>query len=276
MTRTIETQTNTNPQLQVEGTSVSPVAKPAINIVGFAQSWVQAPWHDLSQEIWGMNALHKLADARPDLNPRFNRWYQLHDIDSHHRADRDEHVAWLRNSGLPVIMWPEHVEKYGSEIPNAFPYPKLAVTEMFGRYFTNTVSWMIAHAIFEQRPHIGVFGIDMAQDSEYAHQRPSCEFFLGWAVGAGISLHIPDTSDLLKAPFMYGAEDGNPMRIKMESRLEELTGRKNEVQNQINQLTGQLQQATTVLHQILGAEEDTRYYLRAWTMPQNADGKVPT
>ena len=229
-----------------------PVPNPAVNIVGFAPSWENTPW-DGGAELWGMNALHKVAPDKP-----WTRWYQLHDLDEHHAKDKDEHVAWLNGSGLPIVMWEEHVNKY-PEVVNAVAYPREAIVEMFGRYFTNTVSWMIAHALYEDREAIGVYGVDMAQDSEYGHQRPSCEYFIGWARGKGVDVTIPENSDLLKAPFLYGIEDPGPMRKKMVARQKELAERKNSLEGQINQ--GQVQ-----LHQVLGALEDTQYWLRAWTM----------
>jgi hypothetical protein len=240
------------------------VQNPTVYIVGFAPSWTETPWDD-GGERWGMNALHKLAPDKP-----FDRWYQLHDIDEHHKDDRDEHVGWLRGSKLPIVMWPEHVEKYGDEIPNAVPYPKAEVIEKFGKYFTNTVSWMIAHALYEGRENIGVFGVDMAQDSEYGHQRPSCEYFVGWARGMGVNVHIPDTSDLLKAPFLYGVEDGGQLRAKMVNRQKELMERKANLEAQGNQVQA-------ALHQVLGALEDTQYWLRAWTLEGiGGDGNGPT
>src|SRR3990172_9538950 len=189
--------------------------KPTVYIVGFAPSWPSTPWTDPSAELWGMNALHKVAGNRP-----WSRWYQLHDIDTHHPQDRAEHVAWLRNSNVPIVMWEESVAKYIHELPNAVPYPKQAVLAHFGTYFTNTVSWMIAQAILEHRTKIGVYGVDMAQETEYGVQRPSCEFFLGWARGAGIQIDLPDTSDLLRTPYLYGVEDmaGVALRQKDKTR----------------------------------------------------------
>ena len=248
--------------------SSKPAAKvqnPTVHIVGFAPSWVETPWDD-DGERWGMNALHKIAPDKP-----FDRWYQLHDIDEHHKEDRAEHIGWLRGSKLPIIMWPEHIEKYGKEIPNAVAYPKDEVIAMFGKYFTNTVSWMVAHALFEDRENIGVYGVDMAQDSEYGNQRPSCEYFVGWARGMGKTVFIPATSDLLKAPFLYGVEDGGALRTKMVGRQKELQERKAHLEGQ----AGQVNQA---LQQVLGALEDTQYWIRAWSMEASigGDGNGPT
>lgn len=249
-------------------TSVSPntgvaLATKSVQIVGFAPSWIETPW-DNGAHLWGMNALHKLA---PDK--RWSMWFQLHDIDRHHKEDRAEHVGWLRDSGLPIYMWEHHLARYQAELPNAIPYPKEAILGHFGSYFTNTVSWMIAMAIVSGYQDIGVYGIDMAQDSEYAHQRPSCEFFLGWAAGAGVRLSIPSSSDLLKTPYLYGAEEeeANALRTKYQVRLKELNERKTAMERDF----GNLQAA---LNQIAGAIENTQYFLRAWSQP-NLDGANP-
>lgn len=233
------------------------LVKPTVYIVGFAPSWIETPWADPNAELWGMNALHKLAGDKP-----WARWYQLHDIEKYHRDDFEEHTTWLRESGLPVLMFPEHLVKYQHIVPNAIPYPQQAILNRFQphAYFTNTVSWMIAHAIYENRLKVGVYGVDMAQDSEYGHQRPSCEYFLGLAAGQGMEVELPPTSDLIKTPFLYGLEDGSVFRTKLDARMKELTQRRQEVEQQL----GQLQQAH---QQILGAIENNSYILRAWTQP---------
>lgn len=248
-------------------TSVSPntgVATRSVIIVGFAPSWEETPW-DSGADLWGMNALHKVAADKP-----WKAWFQLHDIDRHHPVDREEHVTWLRDSGLPIYMWPEHVAKYGAEIPNAIPYPKDEVLAHFGGYFTNTVSWMIALAIMGRYHNIGVYGIDMAQDSEYGNQRPSCEFFLGWAAGAGINLFVPQSSDLLKTPYLYGLEEeaADALRTKYEVRLKDLQQRQSQMQAQYNQLQAGL-------NQMAGAIENTQYFLRAWSQPSLDGGHKP-
>jgi hypothetical protein len=201
-----------------------------------------------------MNALHKVAPDRP-----WTAWFQLHDIERHHPNDLVEHLEWLRTCDIPVYMWAEHIEKY--QIPTAIPFPREAIIAHFGEYFTNTVAWMIAYAIMSQYKKIGVYGIDMAQDEEYMHQRPSVEYFLGWAKGAGIELEVPIVSDLLKAPFLYGYnDDGGIFRTKLQARLQELQQRKAEMESQ-------REQSHAIILQIIGAMEDLQYILRAWSQP---------
>jgi len=209
-----------------------------------------------------MNDLHAVKDA---AEKPWTKWFQLHDIDKHHEHNADTHVGWLNQQDFPVVMFEGHVDK---RINNPEPYPKAEILEEFGTYFTNSVSWMIALAIAEGYEKIGIYGIDMAQDSEYGHQRPSCEYFVGWAQGRNIEIDVAESSDLLKTPFLYAVEDGGPLRRKLESRMKELTERKTQIDGQMNQL--QLQSAN-----LAGALEDTRYYLRAWSQGEMTDGPEP-
>jgi hypothetical protein len=79
-------------------------------------------------------------------------------------------------------------------------------------YFTNSISYMIALAIYEKYEEIGIYGVDMATggfdtpNGEYAHQRPSCEYYIGIAVGRNIKVTVPSSADLLKTRFLYGPE----------------------------------------------------------------------
>jgi hypothetical protein len=229
---------------------------PKVYIVGFAPSWVDTPWDEQGSHYWGMNALHKLAP-----NQNWSAWFQLHDVKEHHPHDLDEHVEWLGSQNFPVYMWEEHILEYSDRIPNAVPYPRQQILDKYGQYFTNTVSWMIALAIEVHFETIAVYGVDMAQDSEYQNQRPSCEYFLGWAKGAGIDLEIPKTSDLLKSPYLYGYQDGSVMTAKYRARLKELTERRAELERQRNA-------AHEGLLQVMGAAEDTSYWLRVWTQEE--------
>lgn len=237
-----------------------------VGIIGFAESWSDTNWSKRS-EFWGMNALHRVAGDRP-----FTRWFQLHDIEKHH-ADDEGHMAFLAQAPFPVYLWPEHVDQWLDRIPTAVPFPKEEVLKEFPRgYFTNTVSWLIALAILEGHfNYIDIFGVHMAVHNptlhggdEYSHQRPSCEYLIGLAEGRGIEVFIPATSDLLKSPHLYGAEDGPWFTQKMNARLKDLRERKNGIDQQAAQLQAQS-------NQLLGAIDDTTYYIRIGTLPDGRD-----
>lgn len=264
-----------------------------VAIVGYTTSNLLTPWDD-GFEVWICNDLHKHV---PD---KWDRLYDLHDAKE--IVKDADHEQYLRKCQRPVFVWEAR-----QEWPGSVSFPKDAVTDALGRYFTNSISWMTAHALLEQaemattwatwqaetairenpglenfRPvmvaaaraealshsEIHVYGVDMAQGTEYAAQRPSCEYFLGIATGMGIKVYIPPESDLLKVIGLYGAEDDTPFRAKIQSRERDLTVRMEQMNNQYMQMQGQL-------NQLQGALEDVRYWKAVWLAPHaNRDGSA--
>jgi hypothetical protein len=199
-----------------------------IAIVGCSDSKDMAPFNDPTWEIWGVNNLFFHI-------PRWNRWFEIHNItrsegqwmrrgSSNFRGqDINAYVADLAKMTCPVYM-----QRHWDEIPSSTPYPLNEIKRRFGSvlgwyncaidgvdedcmnpqlYGTNTVTYMILLAILEGATHIGVWGVDMAVDTEYHYQRPSCEYALGVAIGLGIQVYVPPQADLLKAVTLYGFEE---------------------------------------------------------------------
>lgn len=203
-----------------------------ICILGCADSKNQAPYDDKTWEIWGVNNLYGDPICR-----RYTRWFEIHHIhfdgmiwyrrgstEFRGRAVND-YLNDLANLNVPVYMqrpWPR--------IPKSVQYPIIKVTNLFGRYFTNTVSYMLALAIMERPVEISIFGVDMAVGTEWHHQRPSCELIIGMAMGLGIKVWIPDEADLLKTRFMYGFEELaiEVHKAKIQKMLQEMEKRKND------------------------------------------------
>lgn len=235
-----------------------------VAIVGCSDSKHLAPFDDTSFEIWGVNNLF------PQL-PRANRWFEIHHLSKEgdkflRRGSLDfrgqkvsdyirELGAWTKEKNCRVYM-----QKIWEEIPTSTPYPLKEITSMFGNYFTNTVSYEIALAIAEGFEEIHVYGVDMAVDTEYHHQRPSCEYFLGLALGKGIKVHIPAEADLLKSRFLYGFQEPEIqawnkkcMNISksMAEKRAKLEGESRMKEAQINQYIG-AQQAIKELNKIWG------------------------
>lgn len=234
--------------------------KDKVAIIGFAHTRNEAPFGDQDFEIWGINRLHV---SMPDR--RWDRYFQLHDLEAAHGQD-EQHLSWLRSLKAPVYLRADDLGKFG--IPSEVPFPKDQMVSTFGNYFTNTISWLLGLAIWMGFKEIAVYGVDMAVDtvleSEYAYQRPSCEYFLGIAAGQGIIVHIPAGSDLLKATHLYGFETGGILREKYESRLQELNQRQQELQQQLAGMDQQRAQMIASINQMEGAKQDTQYWLRNW------------
>lgn len=248
-------QCDTPPPLGcVTGTNI-PRTRQNVAIVGFApgsMTQVRAFFDDPNWEIWGINQLYITF---PMMAEKATRWFQIHRRESYERnVDRDHsHHAWLQNQR----KFPIYMEEQQPDVPMSVAMPWQALIEKFGSYFTNSISWEIALAVHEGFKRIALYGIDMAQDNEYTYERPSVEYFLGWARGSGIEVIIPAESDLLKTMWIYPLENSNPFRERIEGRMRELRQR-------INQHAAAEQEAHDARMQLLGAEDNMSYIRRAW------------
>jgi hypothetical protein len=237
-----------------------PRTRSKVSIVGFAPSTmgrVRYVWDDPDMEIWAINQLYM---AMPNMVNKATRWFQIHPKHEYEKGVRDHsHAAWLaQQTNYPIYMMDQE-----PHIPMCVRFPREQVMAYFPRnYWTNSISWEIALAIMEGFKEIHIYGVDMAQDDvlcdEYAHQRPSCEYFIGYAEGCGIKVVIPEASDLLKAMWVYPFEDAAPFFTKIQSRRQELRGRINENAN------AEMNMRDTRM-QLIGALENMNYVERAWT-----------
>ena len=215
-------------------------SKDKVAIVGFADGHRHlAPFDNPEFEIWGLNRLHAA------LPGRYDRWLEIHDIgmylgDKGQPVDT-EHLEFLRSFAGPVYLRPQDMGRV--MCPSAVPFPVASALRDFGSYFTNSVSYMLALGIAMQFKEIHLYGVDMAVDqlftAEYRQQRPSCEYFMGIAIGRGIKIYKPPGSDLLIADHLYGLEDDTPIMLKRLARMEELGKRKEGIRSQLAQLDAQ-------------------------------------
>lgn len=227
--------------------------KDKVCIVGCSQSKADTPFEQKEEyEFWGVNNLFLTLP-----NEGWTRWFEIHQI-------THEEGHWLRRGGrdfrgqpvqeylegLGKLKCPVYMQASNPLVRNAVPYPLQEVVEKYGRYFTNTVSWEIALAIHMGFREIRIYGVDMAVDSEYFWQRPSCEYFLGLAKGMGVEIFIPDDCDLLKARFLYGFDEVKELgwTNKVEKTLKKLDEKRQKalqdaafLQKQADQYTGAIQ-----------------------------------
>lgn len=206
-----------------------------VAILGTAPGYMDAPFGDPSWEIWGLSRTYNSL-------PRYDRWFELHELEHvcstwspgsevAERAARADYHRWLKTAECPVYLRRPRPDR----VPNGVQFPFTELLSRFPRrYFTNTVSWMIAQAISMGAEEVGVWGVDMALSSEYGHQRPSCEYFLGLAEGLGVKVTIPIKSDLLKTRRIYALEDDDAFAKKLSQKRQEAQERQQQAQAQIS------------------------------------------
>jgi len=86
------------------------------------------------------------------------------------------------------------------EVPLSQAFPLEKCVEVFGYpYFTNTICYMIAFAIMSGAREIQLFGINQVGGQEYAEERGGVEYWIGQALGRGISVTVNgDKSQVMK------------------------------------------------------------------------------
>jgi hypothetical protein len=242
-----------------------------VAVVGYTHSNRHAPWDDPSWTLWGLNNLHRWVIDRPGEVTRWAGWFDLHD-DATIEAD-PEHVKWLEaEHPFPVWAW-----RPRPEWPATVQFDGDGLRRRFATdYFTNSISWMIAQAIetvawaVGDGAEIGVWGVDMAEGSEYAAQRPSCEYFLGIARGMGIKVTVAESSDLLKTAAPYGNDAMSAgLKAKLDERHEEILERQGQARARLGQLAAERGEIEAGLHQMQGALEMLAYFRGVWINPSH-------
>tara|TARA_R110000744_G_scaffold97508_3_gene188415 strand:- start:3071 stop:3658 length:588 start_codon:yes stop_codon:yes gene_type:complete len=103
---------------------------------------------------------------------------------------------------LAEYTQPIYMQKHWADIPTSIAFPlaelKKTIFNNFHRkwsgqvdFYNSSPAYMIALAIHEGATTIGLYGIDVLDDSEYAYETPCLEYLLGYAAGKGIEIITP-------------------------------------------------------------------------------------
>ena len=212
-----------------------------VALVGYAESTRHlAPYHDPEWSVWGVNQLNRFI-------PRADRWFEMHRAWNTHVVEGTDYAGFLRNLPIPVYMsYPDQT------IPNALAYPKGKIVGALKlEYLTSTIAEMLCLAIYEGFTTIGLFGIDLAVNEEWAYQKPCAEFWLGFAHARGIRLVLPQRTALLKSRFSYGytADDYVPVPTQsIEKNILKYKAKLIELQGKAQAVDGAIQMMETFLY----------------------------
>ena len=103
-----------------------------------------------------------------------------------------KHYEWLQNNREVTVFMTDHFD----DVPMSKRFPLDEMKDYFTGaewYFTTTVAYAIAYAIYAGYKRIEVYGVEMETNTEYAHQRPCVAYWCGVAYGKGIEVdfHSP-------------------------------------------------------------------------------------
>jgi hypothetical protein len=188
----------------------------SVIIIGKGEGWKNAPEKGVGRQIWGVN---DICLRRP-VDLVFN----MHDLDKHKKHGLfKKTVEFINLASLPVIT-----QKKYDYIPTSEAFP-LHHFAFHRRYFTNSIDYMVAYAWYlnNSRPHhddplpifmIEMYGVVMASGTEYAHQRPSLEYWIGTfeAEGAEVLIHEPTfvCNPLKKGLYGYDWDEEDEEHVK--------------------------------------------------------------
>lgn len=201
--------------------------KDAVAIVGtHPLTRDKAPFRDPNTDIWVFN-----GQSIMDWCPRADVVFDIHpNEDIHRRALEDKTFGnWLAsNTVVPFYTphafpaCPRNVVYPLEEVANHL-LPNFKRGEKLNQYFTSGPCYAIALAIHLGYKKIGMYGVEMENNTEYIYQRDGIGLWLGIAVGRGIEVVIPEQSMIFYAP-LYGYEmDATKIdRETFEQRASEL------------------------------------------------------
>jgi hypothetical protein len=175
-------------------------------LVGMGAPWEVDP--EGRHEVWGVNKTYlKTPEEYHDRVYFFDRLFNTEDQT---QEMREEFVRRLNDMPIRVLA-----RQHYPEIPASERYPTEDVMRYFHMcdqegnpdlkkaYFTSTITWMMAHAIYEGFETIILHRIySMPGSFEYFGQKGCMEFFCGHALGRGIRILISSDSHLMR-PFPW-------------------------------------------------------------------------
>lgn len=138
-------------------------------IIGKGNGWEDAPCDELT---WGITQLLLRRDVNRviDMND-YQLWGEIEKQD----AERARKIA----------------ESKGIEYIDRDNYPLQEIIKKFNTdYFSNTVDYAIALALYEGFNDIHLYGVNMISGGEYAYQKPGVDFWCGYAKGMGVSVTV--------------------------------------------------------------------------------------
>ena len=147
-----------------------------VHIIGKGQGWQLAPKNG---ETWGVNDLVLRRDVKKvfdmhNLIPRFG-----------------EELKWATVEKVNALKIPFFSVRKYSEIPTSISYPLDEVIDALGTdYFTNSIDYMIAYAVYTKVDEINLYGVNMVVGSEWAFEKPGVDFWVGYAKGRGIEVNV--------------------------------------------------------------------------------------
>jgi hypothetical protein len=208
-----------------------------------------APWTDPSKDIWLMNTSPAQEGDKAWVK-RVDAMFEMHKPENYmnpENLDAPYYWKWLQ-APHEFNVW---MQGQVADVPSSKMYPlnDVSITLMrhvfkgdreVRHFYTSTVVYALALAIFTGYKRIELYGVEMTQGTEYAYQRDALFFWIGKASGLGIDVCLPEGCSLFDVP-LYGYDDKEVIKpAEFKARLIELTPDAKRLKHRVDKLAARL------------------------------------
>lgn len=158
--------------------------------------------HDI--ELWLSNSTTTVLMRCPRAIDEWTRWFNLHSR-QHMVGTYPASYTYYQEkaAGRPIYL-----QKVQPDVPTSVAFPRKAIQDRFAtakgpnRYFTCTVCWLIALAIFEGFERIELWGFELRDTkpgSKFTWERPCVAYWIQMAKDAGVEVFYQEAITRLYA-----------------------------------------------------------------------------
>jgi hypothetical protein len=173
-----------------------------VHVLGKGEGWEAVKKLPKGSEIYGIND----AFLR---TPEVTKTFHMHDLEEFLKKPSSHSSTNLCIQHANANPDMEFFTLYEwKRIPHSKEFPLDEISQKFKtNYFTSTIEYAIAYALWEGVDVINLLGINMTVKQEYIDQKPGCEFWMGIAKGMGVEVRTQEEhTSLLKTRngLLYG------------------------------------------------------------------------
>ncbi len=153
-------------------------------------------------EVWGVNDVGSFPEFK---GKKLDRVFTF--------DPRDEQFLKECRAVAPIWSWQPYAD---------CQYPLKEVMEKFDtRYFTNTLSYMLALALYEGFERIRTYGVDAPYGGIYFMEKSGLEYWIGRLQQAGVIVDTHDCSGILKTHdgLLYGQRGDTSIELFLSERM---------------------------------------------------------
>ncbi len=161
-----------------------------------------APYDDPRFEIWLFNE----SAMKAEIYRRWDALLQIHLPEVYTSLENwvnKDHWNWLQQDHGDKKIYLQDIDL---RVPNSVKYPLDGILSMVPyRYLRSSPAMALALAIYLGYKEIWLYGSELSSNTEYAYQATNYAFWIGFAHGRGIDLHLECWQAEFNQP-IYGYE----------------------------------------------------------------------